>query len=52
MHHPAANLTGVNCDGSTHTALADSASATFYYNTLAFRNICDSMGVDVARQQA
>ncbi len=47
MHHPAANLTGVNCDGSTHTALADSASATFYYNTLAFRNICDSMGVDV-----
>ena len=46
MHHPAADLSGVNCDGSTH-AQTDSVSSTFYNNTLQFRNICDSMGVDL-----
>ena len=47
MHHPAANFTGTNCDATTHTAIADSATATMYVNRTTFLNICDSNHVDV-----
>ena len=47
MHHPASNLTGINCDGTTHTAIADSATASMYVNRQTFLNICDSNQVDV-----
>jgi 3',5'-cyclic AMP phosphodiesterase CpdA len=47
MHHPTANSTGTNCDGSTHTSIADSATASIYVNRIEFLNICDSAHVDV-----
>ncbi len=47
MHHPAANHTGYNCNGDTHSALADSLTATMYVNRNTFVNICDSNHVDV-----
>ena len=47
MHHPSANFTGTNCDGSAHTAIADSATATIYVNRTTFLNICDSNHVDI-----
>ena len=47
MHHPASNFTGTNCDSTTHSAIADSATATMYVNRTTFLNICDSNHVDV-----
>ena len=47
MHHPSANYTGTNCDASTHSSIADSATASIYVNRTTFLNICDSNNVDI-----
>jgi 3',5'-cyclic AMP phosphodiesterase CpdA len=47
MHHPAANFEGTTCSFATHNAVTNDSSSTFYYNRLAFLDLCDSFHVDV-----
>ena len=47
MHHPSANLSGTNCDGTSYGTVHDSLTSTFYVNRAAFINLCDSNHVDV-----
>jgi 3',5'-cyclic AMP phosphodiesterase CpdA len=47
MHHPPADNPGYSCGIATFSGNGNDSSSSFYYNRLAFLNLCDSFHVDM-----